>query len=102
MHTGFHGNLFEGAVTTVVEKEIALPLHTPGSALHGHALIVAMRAFAELRKVIDVHVEIAGTEQVYVAIAIIVSPRGAGAEAAPANAGFFRDVFKFAIAEVTV
>src|SRR5579859_7068811 len=45
---------------------------------------------------------VAGDEQVDVAVAVVVTPGRAGAEAPAANPCFFRNVFEFAAAEVAV
>src|SRR6266404_7617294 len=45
---------------------------------------------------------ISGDEEVDVAIAVVIAPGSASHKAAAADAGFFGDVFKFAVAEIAV
>src|SRR5258707_12323538 len=45
---------------------------------------------------------VSGDEEVDVAVAVVIAPGSAGHKAAAADAGFFGDVFKFAVAKIAV
>ena len=55
-------NFLESAVAFVVEEEIALTLHAPGAALHGHSLEVAKLAAAKDGQMVHVNVDVTGNE----------------------------------------
>ncbi len=53
-------------------------------------------------KLVDIDMNVAGDEKIDVAVAIVIGPGGAGAEASGGHAGFLGYVFKLAIAEIVI
>jgi len=99
VHPGFLRDFFECSVAAVVIEQVGFAHHAPGAALHDDA---AEFAGAECSDVGEVHVNVPRDENIDEAVFIVVRPRGAGHEAASADAGFVGDIFKSAIATVTV
>src|SRR6202043_4030688 len=100
----FFGDVLEGAITAIVKQVVAFARHPPGSALHQYALEAAeFFVAAEGWQMVHIHVGIAGHEQVHVAVAIIIAPRGAGGKAGnSAKSGLLCDIFKLAVAESSI
>ena len=97
------GNFFKRAVAAIVKEQVGFPEHAPGSALHRDSLEAAvLLVLAEVRQFIHVKVNVAGDEKIYVSVTIVVSPGRAGAEAARGHAGFIRDIFKLAVAQIVI
>src|SRR5207237_7887126 len=103
VNSSFLGNVFEGAIAAIMKQEIALAFHPPWPALHQHTFESAeLLVAAELRKLVHVHMNVAGNEKINAPIAIIIAPRGAGAEAIHPHAGLRGDVLELAVAQALV
>ena len=83
-------------------EEVCFSLHAPRTALHGNTFELAELCAAEFRQVVHVDVHIAGHEEVYVAIAIVVGPGGPSGETSALHLRFIGDVFKCAVAFVAI
>src|SRR5216684_7645007 len=98
----FCRDFFKSAVATIVIEEVAFADEPPRAALHQDTFVAAIFVATETRQVVHFHVRVAGDEEVHVAVAVVISPRRSGHEAAAADTGFFRDVLKFAVAKVPI
>src|SRR6266576_76224 len=77
VHARFFRDVLEGSIASIVKQEIAFTLHTPLSALHQNATETAeFLVAAQFWKLIHIYVDVARNEQIYTAIAIVVSPGG--------------------------
>ncbi len=71
--------------------------------MHQHTFEAAeARIVTELGQLIDIHVHITRHEEIDLAVAIIVCPGCAGAEASRADSSLVGYVFKFAVAKVVI
>src|SRR6266567_7984759 len=86
-----------------VKQEVGFPGHSPGTALHldAHESAVAVVA-AELRKIVDVHVNVSGNEKVNITIAIVVSPRCPGGKPIHVDSGLGGDILELAVAFIAI
>src|SRR5713101_6529785 len=101
-NASFCRDFFKSAVATIVIEEVAFADEPPRAALHQDTFVAAVFVATETRQVVHFHVRVAGDEEVHVAVAVVISPRRSGHEAAAADTGFFRDVLKFAVAKVSI
>jgi len=99
VHARFLRDFFECSVAAVVIEQVGFANHAPGTALHNDATEFAG---AECGNIVEIHVNVPRDENIDEAVFIVVRPRRAGHEAASADAGFFGDIFKSAIATVAV
>src|SRR5229473_1171248 len=101
-NASFCRDFFKSAVATIVIEEVAFADEPPRAALHQDTFVAAIFVATETRQVVHFHVRVAGDEEVHVAVAVVISPRRSGHEAAAADTGFFRDVLESAIAKVPI
>jgi len=101
-HPRFLGNILKGAIAAIAKEEMAFSYHAPGAALDGDPLEMAKLGAPELGKMVHIDVHITRDEQIHVAIAVVVGPGGAGAEAAHANSSLCRYIFECAVAFVAI
>src|SRR6266404_3196815 len=71
-NAGLFGNVFKRSIAAIMEQEVGLALHSPGSALHQKTLVAAIvLVAARFREFVDVHVNIARYEQIDKTISIV-------------------------------
>ena len=101
--TGLVADVGEGAIAVVVEEVIALAGQAAGATVGANAAIAAEgqgKAVAVAGLRLEVVVDVAGDEEIELAVAVVVSPRGSGGPVAEGDAGLLCDVGKGAIVVV--
>src|SRR5580704_16807362 len=75
---GFLGDVFDGAVATIVVKEIRSPWQAARTAHDRHALPQAIGAFARLRRIVEIEIDVGGDEKIELAVTIVVDESATG------------------------
>src|SRR5205807_1530615 len=99
---GLLADIGEVPVAVVVEQEIGLARQAARSALHRDATVLAGLVLTELRKVIEIDLDVAADEQIQIAIPIVISEAAARRPSARCNAGLFGNVGKRPIVIVSI
>src|SRR5229473_795245 len=103
VHAGRFRNVLEGAIAVIVKQEIRLAGKSPRSTLlHDPAKTAKLIIAAEFRQLVDVDEYVSRRKQIDTSIPVEVAPRRPCAESADRHTGFFRHVFKPAVAKVPI
>src|SRR6185369_2209294 len=95
IHSSFLRNVSECSVAVIVKKEVRLAGQSPGPALHKNSLeATVFFVAAEHGNIINVEMNVTGDEKIHFAVAVVVSPSSAGAQAAHSETRFVGDIFK--------
>ena len=97
------GDLLEGSIAAVVEKQIAFAFHAPGTALHENSLVAAeFFIAAEFRELAHIEMDIPRHKEVDEAVAIVVGPGRPGHEPGSPHSRFLGHVLELAISKAAV
>src|SRR6266404_4660739 len=101
--SGFLGDILKRSVSSIAKQEIGFSRQSPGATLDRYAAELAcLFVTAELRQFVDVYIHVTGNKEIYITIAVEVTPCRSRAEAANLQAGFLGHVFELAVPEVAV